>query len=220
MESGFPLRFVLNVFLMNFCLSLVSPLYFHVSEREQKCFIKDIPAETVVIGDYWTQLYDQKRLKYLPASQYIKMSVAARTPNDEVILSHNEGNFNFTSFRSGEHKICLQPNSPQPLAAGLIMVVHLDIRSGQRTNDYKEIQRRDRLTDLQLRVRQLTDQIQQIQKEIIYQKSRGEDLLTTHHNLDRWIYWWPIIRFVFVVAFIVSVTECFYDQGYCSERHQ
>ncbi|MED6291002.1 hypothetical protein CHARACLAT_019206 [Characodon lateralis] len=90
------------------------------------------------------------------------MSVAAGTPNDQLILSNNKGSkgkFNFTSFTSGEHKICLWPNLSQPLTAGLRVVVHMRIRSGEGTNNYTEIQKQDRLTVLQLRVRQLADQL-------------------------------------------------------------
>ncbi|KAM4732044.1 transmembrane emp24 domain-containing protein 9-like isoform 1-T2 [Anableps anableps] len=210
MESGSLQRFILKGFLMNFCLSFVSSLYFHMAEGEQMCFIEEIPADTVVVGDYWTQLYDEQRHEYLPATPDLGMSVAARTPNDELILPRvkgTKGKFNFTSSTSGEHKICLQPNISQPLSAGLTVVVHVDIRSGERTNDYTEIQKRDHLTDLQLRVRQLTDQVQQIQKELIYQKRRQEDFLATNHNIDMWIFWWPIIRIVFVVVFIIFITD-------------
>lgn len=31
-------------------LPLVTPLYFHIGETERKCFIEEIPDETVVVG--------------------------------------------------------------------------------------------------------------------------------------------------------------------------
>jgi hypothetical protein len=30
--------------------ALVAPLYFHIGETERKCFIEEIPDETMVIG--------------------------------------------------------------------------------------------------------------------------------------------------------------------------
>lgn len=48
--------------------------------------------------------------------------------------------------------------------------VHLDIQVGEHTNNYPEIAAKDKLTELQLRVRQLLDQIEQIQKEQNYQR--------------------------------------------------
>ncbi len=32
-------------------LPLASPLYFHIAETERKCFIEEIPDETMVIGE-------------------------------------------------------------------------------------------------------------------------------------------------------------------------
>ncbi|KAM4586333.1 transmembrane emp24 domain-containing protein 9-like [Fundulus diaphanus] len=214
MGPGSLQRSALKVFLMILCPNLVSPLHFHMAEREQKCFIEEIPADTVVIGGYWTRLYDEPKDEYLPATQHLNISVAARAPDDQLILSHTKGSkgkFNFTSVSPGEHKICLQPNLSKPLSAGLIVVVYMDIQSGQRTINYTEVHKRDRLTMLQLRVRQLADQVQQIQKELIYQKSREEDFRTTNRHIYMWIYWWPIVRFVFVVAFVMPITASYQD---------
>lgn len=37
------------------CVSLVNGLYFHIGETEEKCFIEEVPAETMIVGRY-TQL--------------------------------------------------------------------------------------------------------------------------------------------------------------------
>lgn len=46
---------------------------------------------------------------------------------------------------------------------------------GEHTNNYPEIAAKDKLTELQLRVRQLLDQVEQIQKEQNYQRVCQED---------------------------------------------
>lgn len=51
--------------------------------------------------------------------------------------------------------------------------VHLDIQVGEHTNNYPEIAAKDKLTELQLRARQLLDQVEQIQKEQNYQRVRS-----------------------------------------------
>ena len=48
--------------------------------------------------------------------------------------------------------------------------VHLDIQVGEHANDYQQIAAKDKLTELQLRVRQLLDQVEQITKEQNYQR--------------------------------------------------
>lgn len=48
--------------------------------------------------------------------------------------------------------------------------VHLDISIGENAIDYAQIAAKEKLNELQLRVRQLLDQIEQITKEQEYQR--------------------------------------------------
>ena len=48
--------------------------------------------------------------------------------------------------------------------------IHLDISIGEHANDYKEIAAKDKLSELQLRIRQLLDQVEQVTKEQNYQR--------------------------------------------------
>ena len=48
--------------------------------------------------------------------------------------------------------------------------VHLDIQVGEHAVDYQQIQAKDKLTELQLRIRQLLDQVEQVTKEQNYQR--------------------------------------------------
>lgn len=40
-----------SVLLLNVFYSVVSALYFHIGETEKKCFIEEIPDETMIIGE-------------------------------------------------------------------------------------------------------------------------------------------------------------------------
>ena len=65
-------------------------------------------------GKYRTQLYDDSRNDYMPASPGIGMHVEVLDPEKKVILSKfyaSEGRFTFTSHTPGEHHICLYTNS-------------------------------------------------------------------------------------------------------------
>lgn len=41
---------VFSVLLLNVYYTFVSSLYFHIGETEKKCFIEEIPDETMIIG--------------------------------------------------------------------------------------------------------------------------------------------------------------------------
>lgn len=50
---GLKMQLMLGAFLfLNTCCSFVSALYFHIGETEKKCFIEEIPDETMIIGQY------------------------------------------------------------------------------------------------------------------------------------------------------------------------
>ena len=107
----FPCR--LFVFLL-FYVSLTHSLYFHIGETERKCFIEEIPDETLVIGKYKVELFDANSNTYLPSTPGIGMHVEVKDPDDKIVLSKlytSEGRFSFTSHIPGEHIICLYSNS-------------------------------------------------------------------------------------------------------------
>ncbi|XP_074505675.1 transmembrane emp24 domain-containing protein 9-like [Sebastes fasciatus] len=202
---------LLTVLLLNVFYSFSSSLHFHLRDTERTCFIEEIPDDTALTGHYWTQLYDEQKDEYLPAPQDIRIDVRAIDPDYKVILSRSngsEGFFKFTSRSPGEHQICLQSNSPQrPLPAGGKLAVHLDIRVGERRNNYNEIAAKEKLTELQLRVRQLMEQVEQILQGQNYHRLREIDFREVDHNTNMWIFWWPVVRSLYVVLFIIWHTK-------------
>ncbi|XP_053856747.1 transmembrane emp24 domain-containing protein 4 isoform X1 [Vidua macroura] len=163
-------------------------LYFHIGETEKRCFIEEIPDETMVIGNYRTQLWDKQSEAFLPSTPGLGMHVEVKDPDGKVVLSRqygSEGRFTFTSHTPGEHQICLHSNSTRmALFAGGKLRVHLDIQVGEHTNNYPEIAAKDKLTELQLRARQLLDQVEQIQKEQNYQRYREERFRMTSESTN------------------------------------
>lgn len=95
-------------------ISRTDSLYFHIAETERKCFIEEIPDETLVIGKYKVELFDPNSNSYLPSTPGIGMHVEVKDPDEKIILSKlytSEGRFSFTSHTPGEHVICLYSNS-------------------------------------------------------------------------------------------------------------
>lgn len=167
-----------------------------MGETEKKCFIEEIPDETMVVGNYKTQLYDESAQDFMPSSPGIGMHVEVKDPNSKILLSKYyaaEGRFTFTSHTPGEHVICLHSNSTRwSLFAGGRLRVHLDIQVGEHANDYAEIAAKDKLTELQLRIRQLLDQVEQINKEQAYQRYREERFRQTSISTNQRVLWWSM----------------------------
>ena len=114
------------------CIGLSQALYFHIAETEQKCFIEEVPAETMIVGKavhtqirahsivlcvlgkYKTELYEPTRAAWIQTTPGIGMHVEVKNPQNKVILSRQyaaEGRFTFTAHDAGEHVICIGTNS-------------------------------------------------------------------------------------------------------------
>ncbi|KAJ9592507.1 hypothetical protein L9F63_015824 [Diploptera punctata] len=187
---------IVSPFIILVWLPLSSTLYFHIGETERKCFIEEIPDETTVIVNYKVELYDPKTGGFMPSSPGIGMHVEARDPDDKTILSRvysSEGRISFTSHTPGEHVICLYSNSSSWFS-GTQLRVHLDIQVGEHAIDYANVAQKEKLSELQLRVRQLLDQVEQITKEQNYQRYREERFRQTSESTNQRVLWWSITQ--------------------------
>lgn len=157
----------------------------------------------MVIGNYRTQMWDKQKEVFLPSTPGLGMHVEVKDPDGKVVLSRqygSEGRFTFTSHTPGDHQICLHSNSTRmALFAGGKLRVHLDIQVGEHANNYPEIAAKDKLTELQLRARQLLDQVEQIQKEQDYQRYREERFRLTSESTNQRVLWWSIAQTVILI---------------------
>lgn len=91
-----------------FLLSSVSALHFYLNEGYEKCFILDVPDQTVVLGEY--NLLDSPPAEFPDQGVHLKVA----DPQGTIIhqrLVRSAGKFSFTSQVSGQNRICLLPTS-------------------------------------------------------------------------------------------------------------
>ncbi|XP_016939679.1 transmembrane emp24 domain-containing protein eca [Drosophila suzukii] len=177
-------------------------LYFHISETERKCFIEEVPDETTVIVNYKVELYDPRSNGFMPSSPGIGMHVEVRDSDDKIVLSRvysSQGRISFTSHTPGEHVICMYSNSTAWFS-GAQLRVHLDIQVGEHAIDYANVAQKEKLTELQLRIRQLLDQVEQITKEQNYQRYREERFRHTSESTNSRVLWWSLAQTVVLVC--------------------
>ncbi|XP_033361954.1 transmembrane emp24 domain-containing protein eca [Bombus vosnesenskii] len=176
-------------------------LYFHIAETERKCFIEEIPDETTVLVHYKVELYDPRTGGFAPSSVGMGMHVEVRDPDDKMILSRvysSEGRISFTSHTPGEHVICLYSNSSSWFS-GAQLRVHLDIQVGEHTIDYANTAQKEKFSELQLKIRQLLDQVEQITKEQNYQRYREERFRQTSESTHHRVFWWSLAQSVILL---------------------
>ncbi|CAD5112953.1 DgyrCDS2161 [Dimorphilus gyrociliatus] len=192
----------ISLVLLYSMLYSCSALYFHIAETEKKCFIEEVPDETMIVGKYKVLRFDKNINDFVTTTTGLGMHVEIKDPSESVVLSRtyaSEGRFTFTSHSAGEHTICLHSNSTAWFGGGQLRV-HLDIEIGEHANDYQQIAAKDKLSDLETRIRQLLDQVEQITKEQNYQRYREERFRQTSESTNQRVLWWSIAQTVILLG--------------------
>jgi len=95
-------------------ISICNGLFFEMTEKETKCFIEELPNDTILHGKYTTQLKEKDSDVYQKTAPGMGMHVEVKDPEKKVVLARDygsEGRFTFTSHMPGEHTICIHSNS-------------------------------------------------------------------------------------------------------------
>ncbi|EGD73775.1 transmembrane emp24 domain-containing protein 4 [Salpingoeca rosetta] len=172
-------------------------LYFHIKENEERCFIEEVPDETMVVGKYKTQAQNPDGT-FQETSPGFGIHVEVTDPNDDIIMSKDyeaEGRFAFTAHDPGEHIICMHTNSSRWFS-GRTVRVHLDILVGENTNDYRMIAKKEQLNTVETRIFQLISQVKQIANEQAYQRTREASFRALSESTNQRVLWWSIAQAV------------------------
>lgn len=113
------------------CVQQASGLFFYLKEGQKKCFLEDLPRDTMVIvnieaedladGEVVPGQTDLSRRKNSDVPVGIKGTIQL---GNTVIVENTigkSGRFAFTAQDPGEHSICLQTNSTRWFGAGAIV---------------------------------------------------------------------------------------------------
>eukprot|EP00039_Didymoeca_costata_P018685 m.334546 g.334546 ORF g.334546 m.334546 type:complete len:216 (-) comp17378_c0_seq1:52-699(-) len=202
---------VLRLLAVACLLAPANSLYFHLKERQVKCFIEEVPDETLVVGKY-------KTLRHNPDGSYAQepmkgtgMHVMVKDPTDATLVAKDyeaAGRFSFNTQVPGEHTICLSSNTTSGWFGGELMRVHLDLRVGEQATDYDQVQKKEQLTQAETRIYQLISQVKQIANEQAYQRAREATFREISESTNVRVLWWSIGQ-----AFILVMT------GFLQLRH-
>lgn len=171
-------------------------LYWLLNANQEKCFLEEIPSETLVVVTYKSLDHDQ-------LAEGNGLFTMIRDPFDNVVseqaLTENEGRIAFTSEHQGDHRICfgLQMESTQNLAE-MKMEIHID--SGEHAHDYDKLARVEHLSTIEVELRRLNDKIRAIRNEQQYQKQREEEFRNTSENTNRKVITWSMLQTLVLVA--------------------
>ncbi|RUS22497.1 emp24/gp25L/p24 family/GOLD-domain-containing protein [Endogone sp. FLAS-F59071] len=195
------LRLLLSVVVATFLVTAWLPstsnaLYFYLEGSEQKCFIEELPKDTMVISVYKAEEWSDLQNQWIE-----NPTTGIRITIDELPQGHrlsnqmgaSSGRFTFTSTESGDHAICLSSNNSAWFSSARTRL-HLDMDIGDPTDatqDHKEA-----LGDLAQRVRDLNTRVHEIRREQAYQREREAEFRDQSESTNSRVVWWTIAQIV------------------------
>ncbi|GMH33236.1 hypothetical protein BSKO_01070 [Bryopsis sp. KO-2023] len=149
------------------CACLVSGLEFNMI-FQTKCVMEDIPAETLVVGEY--SAFD-KTNRVTP----IAVSVQVEDPKGKLLHDKRDssGQFTFTTKVAGEYKACFTaPDSKTSQNTKL----KVDWRLGMGATDWDEVAKQEHLDGLQTAMKKLEQTVKDVQEQMVLLRKREEEM--------------------------------------------
>ena len=167
------------------CLSPSQGLYFLVTQGVKRCFLEEVPAHTVVVGIYQNPDVDTDG-SVDASGQAVGLLVTVEKENGKVVLHENagvDGRFAFTSEEEGVFEVCVQVNRTKGwFGEPKKFKFHLDLQVGESSIDYTALAKKEHLSDVEVRVRKLSDRITSLMNELHYQRQRRRDNVFLSEN--------------------------------------
>ncbi|CDO77670.1 hypothetical protein BN946_scf184969.g21 [Trametes cinnabarina] len=164
--------------LFSLCLLLVfaaaaNALHFYLDTNEKRCFVEELPTDTVVEGHYRALEWSETEQKYVE-----NPNLGILVEVDELETGHNvvktrgpsDGRFTFTSHDSGDHSICLSSNYGTSWFSSTHIKLYLDIVVGTTKPDVEHD--RSHVSELSQKLRDLNLKLEDIRREQQYQRER------------------------------------------------
>ncbi|PSK53124.1 hypothetical protein C1H76_2065 [Elsinoe australis] len=184
-------------------LSQAAALHFYIDGPTQKCFIEELPKDTLVVGHFQASLYNEHTHSYDTNNEMgIYISVDEVFDNDHRIVSQKgaaHGKFTFSAADSGDHRICFQPVNVH-MTQGLFGGGHqkgnvkfeLDMAIGETSKI--ESNDKEKMGDLVSRVKDLNARLQDVRREQIFQREREAEFRDLSESVNARAVRWTLIQ--------------------------
>ncbi|GAA5924352.1 hypothetical protein JCM1841_001367 [Sporobolomyces salmonicolor] len=190
------MRLVLSLVLAVLGLSQFSnALYFYLNAGENRCFLEELPKDTIVVGHYKAEEWQESSKSYVVNDQLgIQIVVAEVESGDKVVNTRGlpQGKFTFTSHEAGDHTICLRSNYTGGWFSTPSVRMHLDIAVGEAKVD--EEGEREHVKDLASKVRDLNSRLADIRREQQFQREREAEFRALSERTNSRAVWWSLFQ--------------------------
>ncbi|KAF5316394.1 hypothetical protein D9619_006188 [Psilocybe cf. subviscida] len=193
------MRFHLLTLLLSFVVS-INALHFYLDANQKRCFIEEIPTDTVVEGHYRALEWNEQQNTYGENPELGIVVLVQEEPSGHVVVKTTgpmDGRFTFTSHEAGDHSICLSTNHTSWFSHTHIRL-HLDIVVGTTKPDVEHD--RSHISTLASKVRDLNQKLEDIRREQQYQREREADYRDLSEVTNSRAVWYSVVQIIVLLA--------------------
>ncbi|ETW78865.1 hypothetical protein HETIRDRAFT_478189 [Heterobasidion irregulare TC 32-1] len=177
-------------------------LHFYLDDNEKRCFIEELPTDTIVEGHYRAlEWKEQSQIYEINDQLGILVEVDEMETGHSVVKTRGppDGRFTFTSHDAGDHSICLSTNySSSWFGPTAHIRLHLDVVVGAAKPDAEHD--RSHISDIASKIRDLNMKLEDIRREQQYQREREADFRNLSEATNGRAVWYSVAQIVVLLA--------------------
>ncbi|EAW10205.1 emp24/gp25L/p24 family protein [Aspergillus clavatus NRRL 1] len=192
-----------------FCLAVpANALYFYMDGRQTKCFYEDLPKDTLVVGNFKTEVVNQQSNTYsVDPNLKMLITVDETFDSDHRVVSKRDGHagrFTFSAADAGQHRICITPDTNAATGGWLsgapagAVRVNLDLAIGETSKIENED--KDKMKDIVQKVKDLNSRLQDIRREQVFQREREAEFRDQSEATNSRVVRWTLIQLAVLSA--------------------
>ncbi|KAI9314999.1 emp24/gp25L/p24 family/GOLD-domain-containing protein [Dichotomocladium elegans] len=169
-------------------------LYFYLEGSEKKCFLEELPKETMVTGSYKAEQFSAVQNQWIVNPEVRVQITVEELPQEHVVVNRQDapsGRFTFTSAESGDHSICLSVVSTSWFDSTKTRVT-FDMDFDDPAGDHHD--HTETLTDLAQRIHELNQRVQDIRREQAFQREREAEFRDQSELTNSRVVWWTLAQ--------------------------
>ncbi|KAK8846648.1 hypothetical protein IAR55_005735 [Kwoniella newhampshirensis] len=181
-------------------LSAVNALHFYFESNEKKCFLEELPSDTIVEGHYKAYLWNEGANEWkMDDEMGIHVSVEELSSGHTVVNTRGppDGRFTFTSHEPGDHNICLHSNITGGWLSTQHIKLYLDINVGSSKADVQGDL--SHVSTLSSKLRDLNSKVEDIQREQRYLREVEATFRDASEATNSRAIWWSLAQ-IFVLV--------------------
>ncbi|XP_006461507.1 hypothetical protein AGABI2DRAFT_44211, partial [Agaricus bisporus var. bisporus H97] len=187
------------LFLLAFAFS-ANALHFYLDANQHRCFIEELPIDTVVEGNYNALEWSESEQQYVHNPELGIVINVQEEPSGHVVAQTtgpNQGKFTFTSHEAADHSICLSTNYTTWFSHTHIRL-HLDIVVGSTKADVEHD--RSHVSELASKLRDLNQKLEDIRREQQYQREREADFRDLSESTNSRAVWYSVVQIIVLIV--------------------